>query len=253
MVGKLNEERKAQFLKMLMGIAFKNSRLIIQAIVGLDAMTHHINIKKLEKEIDIMRDKYLSVPLNEIKVGEVFNEIFNLAFSYNIVIPGEFTMLAKSLVTLEGLVEKLDPELNVLEISEPIARKLMFKTFSPEKIGKEVFGGVLDYGSLLREFPSFLLNFLRKMEDDEFTMQFKMKGIERIEKRIDRIFTRLSFSIILLAVSIIIAGIVVGSGMSAHTGAEIYVLNITVLKVGLVIAGIMIVGLILSVLRSNRF
>ena len=252
MVGKLNKERKDQFLKMLMGIAFKNSRLIIQAIVGLDAMTHHINIKKLEKEIDIMRDKYLSVPLNEIKVGEVFNEIFNLAFSYNIVIPGEFTMLAKSLATLEGLVEKLDPELNVLEISEPIAGKLMFKTFSPEKIGKEVIGGVLDYGSLLREIPSFLLNFLRKMEDDEFTMQFKMKGIERIEKRIDRIFTRLSFSIILLAVSIIIAGIVVGSGMSAHTGTEIYVLNITVLKVGLVIAGIMIVGLVLSVLRSNR-
>ena len=253
MVGKLNEERKAQFLKMLMGITFKNSRLIIQAIIGLDAMAHHINIKKLEKEIDIMRDKYLSVPLNEIKVGEVFNEIFNLAFSYNIVIPGEFTMLAKSLVTLEGLVEKLDPELNVLEISEPIAKKLMFKTFSPEKIGKEFLSGVLDYGSLLREFPSSLLNFLRKMEDDEFTMQFKMKGIERVEKRIDRIFNRISFSIVLLAVSIIIAGIVIGSGMSAHAGAEIYILNITVLRIGLVIAGIMIVGLVLSVFRSNRF
>lgn len=253
MVGKLNEERKAQFLKMLMGVAFKNSRLIIQAIIGLDAMAHHINIKKLEKEIDILRDKYLSVPLNEIKVGEVFNEIFNLAFSYNIVIPGEFTMLAKSLVTLEGLVEKLDPELNVLEISDPIARKLMFKTFSPEKIGKEFFGGVLDYGSLLREFPSFLLNFLRKMEDDEFTMQFQMKGIERVEKRIERIFNRISFSIVLLAVSIIIAGIVVGSGMSAHTGTEVYIINITVLRVGLVIAGIIIVGLVLSMFRSNRF
>lgn len=253
MVGKLNEERKTQFLKMLMGVVFKNSRLIIQSIIGLDAMAHHINIKKLEKEIDVLRDKYLSVPLNEIKVGEVFNEIFNLAFSYNIVIPGEFTMLAKSLVTLEGLVEKLDPELNVLEIAEPIARKLMFKTFSPEKIGKELFGGVLDYGSLLREFPSFLLNFLRKMEDDEFTMQFKMKGIERVEKRIDRISNRMSFSIVLLAVSIIIAGIVIGSGMSAHTGTEIYILNITVLRVGLVIAGLMIIGLVLSMLRSNRF
>lgn len=98
-----------------------------------------------------------------------------------------------------------------------------------------------------------MLNFLRKMEDDEFTMQFKMKGIERVEKRIDRIFNRISFSIVLLAVSIIIAGIVIGSGMSAHTGTEIYILNITVLRVGLVIAGIMIIGLLLSVFRSNRF
>ncbi|NSW90031.1 MAG: 2-polyprenylphenol 6-hydroxylase [Firmicutes bacterium] len=253
MVGKLNEERKIQFLKMLMGVAFKNSRLITQAIIDLDTMTHCINTKKLEKEIDILRDKYLAIPLNEIKVGEVFNEIFNLAFSYNIMIPGEFTMLAKSLVTLEGLVEKLDRELNVLEVAEPIARKLMYKTFSPEKLRKEILGGAMDYGNLIREFPNFMLNFLRKMEDDEFTMQFKLKDIERIEKRIDRIFNRVSFSIVLLAVSIIIAGLIVGLGMSAYTGTEIYFLNLTVLRIGLVIAGIIIVGLVLSMFRSNRF
>jgi ubiquinone biosynthesis protein len=253
MVGKLNEERKIQFLKILIGVVFKNSRLITQAIIGLDAMTRRINIKKLEKEIDILRDNYLSIPLNEIKIGKVFNEIFNLAFSYNIMIPGEFTMLAKCLVTLEGLVEKLDPELSVLEVAEPIARKLIFKTFSPEKAGKEFLGGVLDCGSLLKEFPSFLLNFLRKMEDDEFTIQFKLKDIERVEKRIDRNFNKISFSIILLAVSIIIAGIVIGAGMSTHAGTEMYTLNITVLRIGLVAVGIMVAGLIISILRSGRF
>ncbi|MFZ5967453.1 MAG: 2-polyprenylphenol 6-hydroxylase [Bacillota bacterium] len=253
MIGKLNEARKTQFLKMLMGVVFKNSRLIIQAIIGLDAMDHHINMKKLEKEIDFLRDKYLSVPLNEIKVGEVFNEIFTLAFSYNIVIPSEFTMLAKSLVTLEGLVKKLDPELNVLEIAQPIARKLMFRTLSLEKMGNEFFGGVLDYGSLIKELPSFILNFSRKMEADGFTMQFKFKDIERVERRMDRIFSRISFSIILLAVSIIIAGIIVRSGMSTHTGAEIFFLDIIVLRTSLVIAGTIIVGLTLSMFRSNRF
>lgn len=253
MVGKLDEERKIQFLKMLMGVVFKNSRMITQAIINLDAMAHRVNIKKFEKEIDILRDKYISLPLNEIKVGEVFKEIFNLAFSYNIMIPGEFTMLAKSLVTLEGLVEKLDPDLNVLKIAEPIARKLMYKTFSFEKLGKEFVVGVMDYGNLIKEFPSFMLNFLRKMENDEFTMQFKLKDIERVEKRLERIFNRVSFSIVLLAVSIIIAGIVVGSGMSAHTGTEIYLLNITVLRIGLIIAGIIIIGLIISMFRSNRF
>ena len=253
MVGKLSHERKMQFLKMLMGITLKNSKLIVQGIIGLDAMSRRINLKKLEKDIDILRDKVLSVPLSEIKIGEIFNEIFDLAFSYNIVIPSEFTMLAKSLITLEGLVEKLDPELNVLEVAEPIAGKLMFTMFSLEKIGKEIIDGIMDYGGLVRKFPSSILNFLDKIEDEDFTMQFKMKGIERIEKRIDRSFSRLSFSIILLAVSIIISGIVVGLGMSAHTSTEIYTLNITVLKVSLIIAGIIIVGLVLSVFRSKRF
>jgi len=47
----LSEERKAQFIKILMGIAFKDSRLILQAIIALDAMPHHINIKSLEKKL----------------------------------------------------------------------------------------------------------------------------------------------------------------------------------------------------------
>lgn len=252
MVGKLSEERKTQFLKMLMGITFKNSKLIIQGIVGLDAMSSRVNIKKLEKDIDTLRDKYLSVPLSEIKIGEVFNEIFNLAFSYNIVIPSEFTMLAKSLITLEGLVEKLDPQLNILEVAEPIAGKLMFRIFSPEKIGKEFIGGIMDYGNLARKFPSSMLNFLEKIEDEDLTMQFKIKDIERIVKRIEKNFNRLSFSMVLLAVSIVIAGIIIGSGMSAHTGVEVYFLNITILKIGLVIAGAIVLFLIISVLRSGH-
>jgi ubiquinone biosynthesis protein len=252
MVGKLSEERKNQFLKMLMGITFKNSKLIIRGILGLDAMSRRVNIKKLEKDIDTLRDKYLSVPLSEIKIGEVFNEIFHLAFSYNIVIPSEFTMLAKSLVTLEGLVEKLDPQLNILEVAEPIAGKLMFRIFSPEKIGKEFIGGIMDYGNLARKFPSSMLNFLEKIEDEDFTMQFKMKDIEKIVKRIEKIFNRLSFSMVLLAVSIVIAGIIIGSGMSAHTGVEVYFLNITILKIGLVIAGAIVLFLIISALRSGH-
>jgi len=161
-------------------------------------------------------------------------------------------MLAKTLVTLEGLVAKLDPELNVLEIADPIARNLMFKSFSPEKIGVEFIGGALDYGSLLRGFPSIFHNYLRKLEDVEFTMQFQMKGIESVEKRFEKIFNRITFSVVLLAVSIIIAGIVIGIGGSGYADIEVYTLSITALKVGLIVASFIIVGLILSILRSTR-
>ncbi|WP_323052678.1 2-polyprenylphenol 6-hydroxylase [Clostridium prolinivorans] len=252
MVGKLNQQRKNQFLKMLMGITLKNSKLIIEGIIGLDAIPNRINMKKLEKDIDVLRDKYLSIPLSEIKIGEMFNEIFNLAFFYNIVIPSEFTMLAKSLITLEGIVEKLNPDMSVLEVAEPIAEKLIFTLFSPEKIGKEIITSIMDYGNLARKFPSSMINFLDMIEDEDFTMQFKIKGIEDITKRIDKIFNRLSFSVVLLAVSIIIAGIIIGSSMNANIGAEMYLFNITILRVGLVIAALIILFLIISILRSSR-
>jgi ubiquinone biosynthesis protein len=252
MIGQLNPHRKNQFLKMLMGITLKDSKLILQAIVELDAMSERINMRKLEKDIDRLRDQVLSVPLSQIKIGEVFNEGFDLAFSYNIMIPGEFTMLAKSLITLEGLVEKLDPDLNVLEIAEPISGKLIFTLISPEKIGKEILGGAMDYGNLVRKFPAALLSFLEKLEHDDFTMQFKLKEADLYAQKLDRAFSRLSISLVLLSLSIVIAGIIIGLGLTDIEGTEIITVIITTLRGSLVLAVIIIVALIISIFRSKR-
>jgi len=95
-------------------------------------------------------------------------------------------------------------------------------------------------------------NILRKAENEDFTVQFEMKEMNTFQRRLERIFNRMSFSVILLAVSIIIAGVLISSGLSADTSAEMYFFNITVLKTGLALAVIIILGLIISMIRSRR-
>jgi ubiquinone biosynthesis protein len=209
-------------------------------------------MRNLEKDIDRLRDQVLSIPLSQIKIGEVFNEIFDLAFSYNIMIPGEFTMLAKSLITLEGLVEKLDPDLNVLEIAEPIAGKLIFNLITPEKIGREILGGAMDYGNLIRKFPSILLNFLDKMEHDDFTVQLKLKESDRYTQKLDKAFSRLSISIVLLSLSIVIAGAIIGLSLTDIEGTALITVISTTLRGSLILAVITFVLLIISIFRSKR-
>lgn len=75
-------------------------------------------------------------------------------------------MLAKSLVTMEGLIEKLDPKFNVLEVVEPMTKKLIIKMFSISDIRR----------TLLKETPLVLVNFCRKFEDDDFVLNHEIKG-----------------------------------------------------------------------------
>jgi len=124
---------------------------------------------------------------------------------------------------------------------------------SPEYFAKIIFRGITDYSGLIKKIPEFILSLIKKIEDEDFTFCFKIQDIEKIMRKIDRISHRISFSIILLAVSIIIAGIIIGSGISAHTGAEVYQLNIVLLKIGLVLAGIITIGLIISIFHSGNF
>jgi ubiquinone biosynthesis protein len=157
MVGRLSEERQTQFLKILIGLSFGNDQLIVQAMLDLDIVHDQpVNVKRLGREVGRIRDKYLTLAVNEIKVGEALHELFHLAFSFHLMIPEEFAILAKTLLTLEALVQNLDPEISVLEIAQPIAKRLLYKTLSPGKLRKEMMKGLIDYGLLVQRLPSFL-------------------------------------------------------------------------------------------------
>lgn len=233
MVGYLNESRKKMISDFFIGVASKNSRLVVKSIINLETTPNKSNMKKFERDVDVIIDKYLTMPWNEIKIQDLLYETFNIAFLYNIKIPREFVLLSKTLGTLQVLLEKLAPDLNTIVVAQPIAKKLIRQSFSTKEISNDIKKSLWSYKDLLTEFPSVMLNFLSKMEDEDFTVKLEIKEIGSIQKRFERALNRMSFSMVLLAVSIIIAGIIIGSGLSARAGSEIYILNVTVLKAGL--------------------
>jgi ubiquinone biosynthesis protein len=252
MVGYLNESRKNMISDFFIGVATKDSGMVVSSILDMDAMAPRGNVKRFEKDIDVIIEKYLTMPMNEIKLDELLHETLHTAYLNHVRIPREFTLLAKTLGTLQSLLEKLAPELNALVVAEPIAKKLIYQSFSIDKARHRIKKSLLNYRELLTEFPSAMRNLLRKAEDEDFAVKFEMKELDTFQKRLERIFNRMSFSVILLAVSIIIAGVLISSGISADTSGEMYLFNITVLKIGLALVSIIVIGLVISMIRSRR-
>jgi Tfp pilus assembly pilus retraction ATPase PilT len=101
-------------------------------------------------------------------------------------------------------------------------------------------------------FAAALRTILRKAERDEITVQFDMRRMDQFQRRLERISNRLSFGLIMLSVSIIIAGVLVGSGLGANAGGEMPALADIVLKAGLALILIMLLGLVISMIRTRR-
>jgi ubiquinone biosynthesis protein len=252
MVGRVSESRRKIISKFLIGVSNKDSRMVARAIIELDAMSEKKNIRKFEQDVDLMIDKYLTLPISRINIGELLYEIFNIAFLNGIRLPREFTLLAKSLATIQSLLEKLAPDLNTLEVAKPIAKKLVLQSYSIKNIRGVFRKNIVAYKDLIGELPFYIQNLLEKAEDGELTVQLRIKDIDKVQKRLDRALNRISFSMILLAVSIIITGIIIGSSRSSVEGSEMYLLNVTALKVGLVAAFTIVIVVIVSMLRSDR-
>lgn len=252
MVGRVSEARRKTISKFFVGVSNKDTRMVARAVMELDAMHEKKNIKKFEQDVDLMIDKYLTMPWSRINVGELLYEVFSIAFLNGIRLPREFTLLAKSLATIQSLLEELAPELNTIEVAKPIAKKLVLQSYSLKNISSLLARNASAYKDLISELPFYIQNLLEKAEDGELTLQLKIKDIDRIQKRFDRGINRISFSVILLAVCIVITGIIIGSSQNASEGSQMYLLNITALKIGLAAAFSIVLVVIISMFRSDR-
>ncbi|MGG0811200.1 hypothetical protein ABE142_00805 [Paenibacillus alvei] len=55
---------------------------------------------------------------------------------HRIVFPPDLILLAKALLTLEGIVERLDPTISILDMAEPFGVKLLKEKYSLRRIQK---------------------------------------------------------------------------------------------------------------------
>jgi ubiquinone biosynthesis protein len=252
MVGQLSEARKNAAANFFIGVVLRDSHMVVDAIVDMGAVTTQSNKKSFQKEVDTLITAYLTMPMNEIRLDKLLHKVFRIAYSNHIKVPYEFALVAKALGMLQGLLEKMAPEINSLVIAEPIAKQLIYRSFSLKNTSSHIKKNLLVYRHLFSEIPAALRNILRKAEDESLNIKFEMNDMNILQRRLERIFNRVSFSMILLAVSIIIAGVLISSGLSADMSAEMYTFNFAVLKTGLALVVIIVLGLIVSMFRSRR-
>lgn len=250
MMGVLNEKRKDDIKRLFMGISFNNSRMIVDSLTAMSNVTYQKNIIKFENDINILMEKYLKANIGSIRIDEFFGSITKIAHKYEIKIVKEFFLVAKCLVILQNILDLLYPELNIYEIAKSISGGIKPRAVNFDEFKVKLLQLLTDYKDLLMELPFAALNFLKKVQNDDYSIGVEIKNEDKFINKADSISNRISFSIILLALSIIIAGVIVGNSLS--TGAEIDPFNRTVQTFGFIMAIIIMIGLLISMYRSHK-
>ncbi len=251
MAGVLRDRFRRQLTDLVFGIATQNTRKIAQTIMDMDTVGANVNQRRFTRSLDILLDEYLYVSLDQVNIAQVFTSVFSLAAEYHMKIPREFTLVAKSLGTAQGVVEELDPSTSILEIAEKTVKTIVLQSITSHELLNSAKATGMDLLDVFRTLPAFLLNFMRKTEDNDFSVELKIKRLDQLEKGFERISNRVSFTVILLAVCIVMAGVIIALGFQAGASKELYDLSMFALRAGLIIAIIIVVGLVFSIIHTS--
>ena len=246
MMGKLSARHREDLADIFIGIISRDEHKITKTILKLTGRSHIRDVEELESDITELIEVYAYGSLKELEIGSVITHMGDVIIEHHLEGPRDFYLLAKALVTIEGVGRELDPEFNAVKHAEPFAEKLIMDRMSPQRLIKDFYLSALETRLLLRDLPSEARDILARVKQGEVKIKFEHKGLDPLLKTLDQTNNRTVFAIVL-------ASLVIGSALMVLSGVppkwhEIPLIGI----IGFLGAGIMAFWLLFSILRYGK-
>lgn len=250
MVGRLSEEMKDHLSALIIALMRKNTDSMVRAILRLGVISEDADRAALHDDMDRMREEYYDVPFHKVSIGKALNDLFGIARKHRLVIPPDLAMLGKTMLTLEGVVGNMDPSFSIVQMAEPFGRQLVKQRFSSNRLQRKLWGGVADLVESLVELPAQARQLSSLISKGKLKVEVGVPELQSLMRKLDRVGNRLSFSIVLLAFSIIMVGLIIGSSLR---GEPSLIWDFPSVEIGGVVALLLFLWLLFSIFKSGRF
>ncbi len=230
----------------VLAIVEKDASRLMQAFQQQELLGEQTDVDELARDIQEMLDVYHGLPLKEIPFRRMAAQMFDLIRRHRLRAPAEFTLMLKSLMTIETLAATLDGEFQIIEALKPYARRLLAEPIEPSRMLRSARRAVLDAAELAWRLPGDLNMILSKLRCGQFQVHVQHEHLENLVRTMGRSSNRISFALV-------IAGLLVGSSMLVtREGQVLGMLRFQSLGIlGYVVAAVMGMWLLISIIRGK--
>jgi ubiquinone biosynthesis protein len=177
---------------------------LVGVIVSMGAASPLTDRARLTQDAEVFVEKYASVrSVSDINVTEVFEEVMGIAAKHHVSMPGRFTILARSLTAIEGVVGLLCPELNVFDLLYDKMKERMLKNLSLRRelaqAGRELF----EAGKKTARIPVLASEALDHAVKGKMKVNMELKGYD---EPLDRIGHFVRYAMLTLVACVLFIG-----------------------------------------------
>ena len=179
MIGEITEADINALENIVVGLLRTDSDQMADGVLSIGSSGAGCDRNKLKDDLELFSAKYMNVStLSDIDFSALLGEVCDLADRHHVVMPGRFTMLVRSFLTIEGVMEQLCPELDLFDVISNKLLDRMKKSFSLEKEIRDLGAGVLDVGKKVSKIPQMLADTLSDIIKGRLKVNFELTGYE---------------------------------------------------------------------------
>jgi predicted unusual protein kinase regulating ubiquinone biosynthesis (AarF/ABC1/UbiB family) len=195
MVGEIGPDLREGLVLLLLAFWQEDSAFLTETVLGLSGPGPRpdIDIEGLQVEIGTLVSRYRHLPLNELQLGPMLQDVTTVAIRYDVPLPATLILTGKALAQIQHATAELDPDVDVFAVA---GRYLARSTFDKMRVFARP-QEMLYEGQKLRTRISKLVEALERLVGARPgpNLQVEFRGFEGVEVTVRRASRRLSFAL----------------------------------------------------------
>ncbi len=206
MVSRISSEFQDEVIKLLLAISSNRGSEVADACVRMCEAQERFEPVKFTREISVIVAAVHDVSANEINTGQLLFSVINIANNNELKAPAELTMLAKTLLHLDAITKKLDPDYDPQRVIRDYAEQLMSQKLAQKFHPRNFYPALLDLNQFVLDLPHRAREIVDLTATGRLSFGIKLTQAEEFIAGMHKIANRIT-------VGVVIAALLVSSSM----------------------------------------
>ena len=198
-VGTILPSQRIFLADLLAAITHFDASRAVRAVFRWSGYREPELIRRFTIDMEQLIQRYITRPLGRIEISEVVSAMVSLIKHYEIEIPSNFYLLAKSLLTIENIASALEPSFDFKQVSAPFVRKMIAKELSSTRIAERIARTGSDALRLIQDFPAEAHDILTLIKEGRIRAEIEVRNTKVLITTLRKVITRLSAAVLLAA------------------------------------------------------
>ena len=187
MIGHVSERDIDSIQNIVISLLGSDAEGVVNGVTSLGAVSSLTNRDKLMEDAEVFLSKYTGTrDIASIDMSDLFDQIMDLASKHHITMPGQFTMLGRAVLTIEGDIENLCPELDLFKLLSDKMIERTKKQFDIKKTLADAGKEILATGKKTAKIPGLIADTLNGLAKGKTKVNMEVVGLDEPLERIGR-------------------------------------------------------------------
>lgn len=177
MVGRIEERLREDIEEMLLAIINQDVPILTHLIKKVGMVPAGLDESALGVDVADFVSHYSNQPLDRFDLGGALNDMIEIMHRHRIFLPPQVGMLIKTLITLEGTGQLLNPKFSLMEVMQPFHRKMVMRRLSPVRQFRKIRRLYFEVEQLAETLPRRMGEILEQVQSGKFDVHLNHRGL----------------------------------------------------------------------------